>query len=43
LRKRNRGGFDRLLEFPLLQGDRDVFRTGGSINPPDIATVLNPQ
>jgi hypothetical protein len=42
--KRNRGGFDRLVEFPLLRGDRDVFRIGGSKNPPEsFATALNPQ
>jgi hypothetical protein len=38
-RKRNRGGLDRLFEFPLLRGGRDIFRIGGSSNPPELITT----
>jgi hypothetical protein len=32
------------FEFPLLRGDRDGFRIGGSSNLPEpLTTVLNPQ
>jgi hypothetical protein len=43
-KKRNLGGFDRLLDFPLLPGGRGIFRIGGSNRPLGFfTTAFNPQ